>query len=71
MIDARRVAVSGIGYGALAVATLGLLGDDIAVQPSPFVRRFFHDGLAFNIDEDDEEILMLLAAVAPQLNRRH
>lgn len=71
MIDARRVAVSGFGYGALAVATLGLLGIDEALTQLPSGRRIFHDGLAFNIDEDDEEILMLLAAVAPQLNRRH
>lgn len=33
-LDPRRVAVTGIGYGALAIATLGFDGDS-AVPPAP------------------------------------
>lgn len=55
------------GFWAPGFWSTGFWGD-IAATPSR--RRFLYDGIAFDIDEDDEELLMMLTAVAPLLNRR-
>lgn len=44
--------------------------EEEVVRPSaPWGRRFLHEGIAFNVDEDDEELLMMLAAAVPLINR--
>lgn len=42
-----------------------------AIPSRPHRFRYLRDGIAFDIAEDDEEIITILAAVAPLLNRRH
>jgi len=65
-INARAIATLGIGFGALAIASIGLNPGDIPIPPPLIPSRSSsriparHSGLKNPVEEDDALIFLLL-----------
>lgn len=72
-LDARSIALQGLGFGVLAVALHGLVGV-AAPSPSPDVigggdrRRLPRRPLIHPFEQDDEDVLVLVAMALQVLN---